>query len=115
MKRGRYFLLGLLGAAIMGAFSFTSVKRDKHRLEEKIIKLEKEVARLKHENMRLERGIHLIWIEDDEALPLDGGLVKIMSTAEDSVFVGLPDYSSFKSEDEYRHLMYELSNRPFKQ
>ena len=101
----RKFVIGALAIFGISAISFSFVEKDRQRLEER-------VAELTKENRRLERGIHLIWTEDDEALPPDGKLVRILMTVEDSVFIGLPNYSSFKGDD-YRKVMYTLSNRPY--
>ena len=97
--------MGAVAIFIISAISFSFVEKDRQRLEERVVELTKE-------NRKLERGIHLIWTEDDEALPQDGQLVRILTTVEDSVFIGLPDYSSFKG-DEYRKVIYTLSNRQY--
>ena len=95
--------MGALAIFVISAISFSFVEKDRQRLEERVVELTKE-------NRKLERGMHLIWTEDDEALPRDGELVRILKTVEDSVFIGLSDYSSFKGDD-YRKVIYTLSNR----
>jgi len=73
-------------------------------------RLEKKYQAMKAENDSLKEGLHCVWIEDDEALPADGKEVRILKTVNDTVYLGLTDYSTFKGED-YRKAIYNLKNK----
>lgn len=76
--------------------------------KEEVNNLTREVETLKKENKRLNKGVHLVWTEDDEALPPDGEYVRILQTVEDSIFLG-PIEGSTWQKDEYRKAIYVQS------